>query len=189
MKVPTPEIVAGTGGHVVQFYDRESDLARAVGAYLSQALRTGSVSIVIATPEHRAAFREELAAAGFAPGELIPARSFGWTRRRRWPGSRPTDGSTPTPSTTWSAVSCARQAKVDAPSASAAAPAAFVPTERWSPCCGTPATCSAPSSSRSYGTSWPGSSSSRSGARTTSIPLPSMSTRTSCTTSAICTRA
>jgi anti-sigma regulatory factor (Ser/Thr protein kinase) len=70
MKVQTPEIVAGTGEHVVQFYDHESDLARAVGGYLAQTLRAGDVSIVIATPEHRAAFREELAAAGLAPGEL-----------------------------------------------------------------------------------------------------------------------
>jgi anti-sigma regulatory factor (Ser/Thr protein kinase) len=69
MNVQTPEIVAGTGEHVVQFYDRESDLARAVGAYLAQALRAGDVSIVIATPAHRAAFREELAMAGLAPGE------------------------------------------------------------------------------------------------------------------------
>ena len=70
MKVQTPEIIAGTGEHVVQFYDHDSDLARAVGAYLAQALRTGDISIVLATPEHRAAFREELAAAGLAPGEL-----------------------------------------------------------------------------------------------------------------------
>jgi anti-sigma regulatory factor (Ser/Thr protein kinase) len=70
MKVQTPEIIAGTGEHVVQFYDHDTDLARAVGAYLAQALRTGDVSIVLATPEHRAAFREELAAAGLAPGEL-----------------------------------------------------------------------------------------------------------------------
>jgi anti-sigma regulatory factor (Ser/Thr protein kinase) len=69
MKVQTPEIIAGTGEHVVQFYDHDSDLARAVGTYLAQALRTGDVSIVIATPEHRAAFRQELAAAGLAPGE------------------------------------------------------------------------------------------------------------------------
>jgi anti-sigma regulatory factor (Ser/Thr protein kinase) len=69
MKVQTPEIVAGTGEHVVQFYDHESDLARAVGAYLAQALAAGDVSIVIATPAHRAAFREQLAMAGFAAGE------------------------------------------------------------------------------------------------------------------------
>jgi anti-sigma regulatory factor (Ser/Thr protein kinase) len=70
MKVQAPEIIAGTGEHVVQFYDHESDLARAVGTYLAQAVRAGDISIVLATPEHRAAFREELAAAGLAPGEF-----------------------------------------------------------------------------------------------------------------------
>jgi anti-sigma regulatory factor (Ser/Thr protein kinase) len=50
----------------VQFYDRDSDLARAVGGYLAHALRTGDVAIVIATPAHRAAFEQELAAAGIA---------------------------------------------------------------------------------------------------------------------------
>ncbi|HTX12340.1 MAG TPA: MEDS domain-containing protein [Solirubrobacteraceae bacterium] len=70
MNVRTPEIVAGTGEHVVQFYDHESDLARAVGAYLAQALQAGDVSIVIATPAHRAAFQEELAVVGLAPAKL-----------------------------------------------------------------------------------------------------------------------
>jgi anti-sigma regulatory factor (Ser/Thr protein kinase) len=69
MNVRTPEIAAGTGEHVVQFYDHESDLARAVGAYLAQAVRAGDASIVIATPSHRAAFHEELAAAGLTPDE------------------------------------------------------------------------------------------------------------------------
>jgi anti-sigma regulatory factor (Ser/Thr protein kinase) len=37
-----------------------------VGGYLTRALGAGDVSIVIATPDHQAAFREELAAAGVA---------------------------------------------------------------------------------------------------------------------------
>ncbi len=70
MTAQTLEIVAGTGEHVVQFYDQESDLARAVGGYLTQALEAGDISIVLATPAHRAAFREELTRAGVAPAEL-----------------------------------------------------------------------------------------------------------------------
>jgi hypothetical protein len=70
MNVQTPEIVAGTGEHVVQFYDHESDLARAVGGYLAQAFRAGDISIVLATPAHRAAFREELATAGLTNREV-----------------------------------------------------------------------------------------------------------------------
>jgi len=52
------------GDHVVQFYARELDLVEAVGGYLSAAVRAGEVAIVIATPEHRAAFEAELAAGG-----------------------------------------------------------------------------------------------------------------------------
>ena len=70
MTVQTPETATGTGEHVVQFYDRESDLARAVGAYLAQAVRAGDASIVIATPAHGAAFRDELAAAGLDPARI-----------------------------------------------------------------------------------------------------------------------
>jgi anti-sigma regulatory factor (Ser/Thr protein kinase) len=69
MGVQTPELMAGRGEHVVQFYDDDSELARAVGSYLIHAIRAREVGIVIATPEHRAAFQAELATAGVdAPG-------------------------------------------------------------------------------------------------------------------------
>jgi anti-sigma regulatory factor (Ser/Thr protein kinase) len=70
MNVQTSEIVAGTSEHVVQFYDRESELAQAVGAYLAQAVEAGDVSIVIATPGHRAGFERELVAGGIALDEV-----------------------------------------------------------------------------------------------------------------------
>jgi anti-sigma regulatory factor (Ser/Thr protein kinase) len=70
MNLQTPEIAAGTREHVVQFYDDDSDLARAVGAYLTQALRAGDIGVVIATQAHRAAFREELVLAGLTVGEV-----------------------------------------------------------------------------------------------------------------------
>lgn len=63
MGAQAPEMIAGTGEHVVQFYDDDRDLARAVGSYLAQAVRSREVGIVIATREHRDAFRAELAGA------------------------------------------------------------------------------------------------------------------------------
>jgi anti-sigma regulatory factor (Ser/Thr protein kinase) len=64
MAVQTPGMMAGTGEHIVQFYDDERGLARSVGSYLAQAIRARETGIVIATPEHRAAFETELVAAG-----------------------------------------------------------------------------------------------------------------------------
>jgi anti-sigma regulatory factor (Ser/Thr protein kinase) len=77
MNVQTREIAATTTEHVVQFYDRESDLACAVGAYLAQAVRAGDIAIVIATPDHRSAFERELAAAG-ALGDVNRGGSIVW---------------------------------------------------------------------------------------------------------------
>lgn len=78
MAVQTPHITAGSREHVVQFYDRVSDLARSIGAYLTEAIRAGEASIVIATPAHRAAFRTELAAAGFDLAELDRDGTIAW---------------------------------------------------------------------------------------------------------------
>jgi len=63
MAAQTPEMMAGTGEHVVQFYDDDRELAQTVGPYLARAVRDREVAVVIATPEHRAAFQAELAAA------------------------------------------------------------------------------------------------------------------------------
>lgn len=64
MAVQTPEMMAGTGEHVVQFYDDDRELARSVGSYLAQTLLAREAGIVIATPEHRAMFEAELVTAG-----------------------------------------------------------------------------------------------------------------------------
>lgn len=64
MGVQTPDTMAGTGEHVVQFYDDDRELACAVGSYLARAVRAQEVAIVIATPAHRDAFRAELTAGG-----------------------------------------------------------------------------------------------------------------------------
>jgi MEDS: MEthanogen/methylotroph, DcmR Sensory domain len=52
---------AAQRGHVVQFYTREWELAAGVGEYLAEALASGSVVVVVATPAHRLAFESYLA--------------------------------------------------------------------------------------------------------------------------------
>ncbi len=47
--------------HVVHFYNRASDLADAVGRYISDALISDATVLIVATPAHRAAFGEWLA--------------------------------------------------------------------------------------------------------------------------------
>jgi hypothetical protein len=64
MAVQMRDSMAGGGEHIVQFYDHDRDLARAVGEYLSGAVMSGEVAIVIATEAHRRSFEAEMAAAG-----------------------------------------------------------------------------------------------------------------------------
>jgi hypothetical protein len=52
------------GGHVVQFYAHEEELAGQVAAYLLGALRGDGVAVVIATAAHRRAFEGRLTRAG-----------------------------------------------------------------------------------------------------------------------------
>ena len=63
---------------MVQFYDRESDLARAIGAYLTEGVQVGDASIVIAKPAHRAAFQAELVAVGLDPDQLGRDGTIAW---------------------------------------------------------------------------------------------------------------
>ena len=52
------------GGHVVQFYGHEEELADRVAGYLLGALQHGGVAVVIATAAHRRAFEGRLTRAG-----------------------------------------------------------------------------------------------------------------------------
>lgn len=61
MAVQTRESIVGGGEHVVQFYDQDGDLSRAVGDYLSAAVSAGEVAVVISTEAHRRAFEAEMA--------------------------------------------------------------------------------------------------------------------------------
>ncbi|MBV9366256.1 MAG: MEDS domain-containing protein [Solirubrobacterales bacterium] len=56
--------MVGDGEHVVQFYEREADLVRAVGTYLISAVAEDAVAIVIAGEAHRVAFEAELVGTG-----------------------------------------------------------------------------------------------------------------------------
>jgi anti-sigma regulatory factor (Ser/Thr protein kinase) len=64
MAVEMRETMVAGGEHVVQFYDQEGDLSRAVGDYLSAAVASREIAIVIATEPHRRAFEAEMARAG-----------------------------------------------------------------------------------------------------------------------------
>lgn len=58
------EISVQLGEHLVQFYDRESELAESVGRYVVDGARAGEIAVLIATPAHRRAFAAEFEHAG-----------------------------------------------------------------------------------------------------------------------------
>ena len=62
MVVTRPEYL--DGGHVVQFYGHEEELADRVTGYLLRALRGDGAAVVIATAAHRRAFEGRLTQAG-----------------------------------------------------------------------------------------------------------------------------
>jgi anti-sigma regulatory factor (Ser/Thr protein kinase) len=64
------DIAVSAGDHVVQFYERDSDLVQTVGRYLTDAARADAVAIVIATEAHRRAFEAHLEAAGIDLAQL-----------------------------------------------------------------------------------------------------------------------
>ncbi len=76
MSVETRESMVGEGEHVVQFYDDDADLIRAVGAYLIQTVSAGETAIVLATEAHRVAFEAELVGAGIDVGRAVQDGTF-----------------------------------------------------------------------------------------------------------------
>ena len=52
------------GSHLVTFYEDDRFLAEVVAGYLADGLEQGETALVVATPEHRAAFAASLAAGG-----------------------------------------------------------------------------------------------------------------------------
>jgi anti-sigma regulatory factor (Ser/Thr protein kinase) len=76
--VQTRDSTLGDGEHVVQFYDHDAELTRAVGDYLTRAVSEGEVAIVIATEEHRQAFEAELVDGGIDVARAAADGSLLW---------------------------------------------------------------------------------------------------------------
>jgi MEDS: MEthanogen/methylotroph, DcmR Sensory domain/Histidine kinase-like ATPase domain len=70
--------MVGGGEHVVQFYDQDGDLTRAVGDYLAGAVAAGDVALVIATEAHRRAFEGEMATLGVDVAKARHGQSVIW---------------------------------------------------------------------------------------------------------------
>jgi uroporphyrinogen-III synthase len=62
--------------HEVQFYESNAFLSSVVARYLAEGFRNGNSMVVIARPEHRAAFRTELAKQGFDVNAAISRGQF-----------------------------------------------------------------------------------------------------------------
>ena len=62
--------------HRVQFYERDDELVDALETFVTKGLVTGEASVVIATPEHRQALRDRLAAAGINIDTAINDRRY-----------------------------------------------------------------------------------------------------------------
>ena len=78
MTLRTRQNPVGDRDHVVQFYDREGDLIRAVGAYLGEAVRARESAIVIATEAHRLAFQADLIDTGIDVARAVTEGSLLW---------------------------------------------------------------------------------------------------------------
>jgi MEDS: MEthanogen/methylotroph, DcmR Sensory domain/Histidine kinase-like ATPase domain len=64
MAAQTRQSILGGGEHVVQFYEHDGDLARAVGDYLTRSVLDGALAVVIASQAHRRQFEAMMAASG-----------------------------------------------------------------------------------------------------------------------------
>ena len=63
MSAGSSQLAVGAGGHVVQFYGGDRELAASVGGYLAGGITAGDSVVVVATHPHRLAFEAELRAA------------------------------------------------------------------------------------------------------------------------------
>ncbi|MDQ2967881.1 MAG: MEDS domain-containing protein [Actinomycetota bacterium] len=61
---------APSGGHAVQIYRDESELAESVASYLAAGFRDGDPALVVACPEHRTSFAAALATRNWDIAEL-----------------------------------------------------------------------------------------------------------------------
>jgi hypothetical protein len=75
--IEVEDVQTGAGGHVVQFYEADSDLVGLVASYLIEGLREGDSAVVVATEAHRRGFEQALREGGIDPAAL-------GTGRLRW---------------------------------------------------------------------------------------------------------
>jgi anti-sigma regulatory factor (Ser/Thr protein kinase) len=68
MPLELEEITAEANGHLVQFYEDDAQLAQTVGGYLTRAMQSGAVAVVIATEAHGCRLLTELKSAGIDTG-------------------------------------------------------------------------------------------------------------------------
>jgi hypothetical protein len=54
------QLITGHGGHVVQFYGNDQELAASVARFLGEGLAAGGSAVVVATAAHRLAFQARL---------------------------------------------------------------------------------------------------------------------------------
>ncbi len=73
--VGTDEITVRAGDHVVQFYERDSDLARSVARYVTGAVRAGEAAVMIASEKHHRAFAAQLTAEGLDLAQALEDRT------------------------------------------------------------------------------------------------------------------
>lgn len=64
MSDPGGQLAVGHGGHAVQFYGDDQELAASVGRFLGEGLAAGGSAVVVATAAHRLAFQAHLPSAG-----------------------------------------------------------------------------------------------------------------------------
>ena len=152
MAAGTEDLRGGPDGHAVLFYSGGDELAGQVSEYLLEAIRTGGVAVVIATPAHRDSIAAALAGAGIdvaarqAAGHYVALDAFETMDQfmvADWPSA----------ASFWQVVSPSSPGR----------PRPVHPctySARWLRCCGTLARSARPSRSRRCGTSWPRSTSS-----------------------------
>ena len=74
-----------THRHVVQFYDRDEELAESAGDYLADAIAEGGAAVIVATPARWANFEPRLATRGV---DIAAARRKGSCSASTPPGWR-----------------------------------------------------------------------------------------------------
>ena len=70
MPIEVDDTASGHGSHVVQYYERDSDLVDGVTHYLTEGLGSEESVVIVATEAHRRAFERALQTSGESPTEL-----------------------------------------------------------------------------------------------------------------------